>query len=171
MDYRSGRLAFLAELRFLIQNHDMVYLSENYDRNSFKAITQRSWRLNLLSKYNQNLSPEFQRARQDLLDLLLEFHQLHYENNIEKKVAWFSLTNTWRKEVICENFERSLRREKIRIRSTIPRPEFYEDGSCYRFRAIRRAVERNYESISEIELWEILNSIECHYYFSIMACF
>ena len=42
MDYRFGRLASLAELRFLIQNHDMVYLSENYDRNSFKAITQRS---------------------------------------------------------------------------------------------------------------------------------
>jgi hypothetical protein len=86
MDYRSGRYSSLTQLRFLIENHDRINLPEEYDRNTFKAVAGRPYRLNLLSKYNQKLSPEFQKARQDLLNLLLEFEQLRYENNIEKKV-------------------------------------------------------------------------------------
>ena len=38
INYTSGRLLSLAELRFLIQKHEnIINLSEKYDRNTFKA--------------------------------------------------------------------------------------------------------------------------------------
>ena len=86
-------------------------------------------------------------------------------------MSWFTVINTLRKEVICENFENASRKEIIHLRSTRPSPKLYGDGNSFDFRAVIHDIEQNLETISEIELTEILNNIEICYYFLIFVCF
>lgn len=68
-----------------------------------------------------------------------------------------------KKELICKNFEDALRAEIIRVRNRRSSDHLYGDGNSFDFGTVIYDLEQNVESISEIELTEILHNVQVHY--------